>query len=296
MKTINTFITLVILSVFFTACVNDEQKALNYIKTEVLPEESIENYLLTYNVKNYCNEFWNNLGTYLNNVCGPNPNGDKACKIYLNYGYGHYYTLPSSGDRRCVDWWTFGNRHGFLDSQKILQSIHDQVSETITSVLKSDTINQFESRSGEFDCYEEDMCYNAILYEAVNFRGFHTSAWKDRMALDGIENTPENIDRYKYEWTVKTTKQQQDFIISLSRYLVKNARAIVRSNEYKLIDVQSIKISETNYHVIYLLKPQLKIIFDVSKVGKSFCCDAINIDGAINWNMIEGNGNEDDLI
>ena len=296
-KTINTFITLVVLSVFFVSCVSDEQKALNYIKTEVLPEESIENYLMAYNAEHYNIEFWKNLGAYLDNVCDPNRYVNNAYDISLSHGYGHYYTLPYSGDRRSLDYWTYGSRHGYVDSQKILQSICEQVSETVMTVVKSDTVERFECGSGEFDSYAYiETVYDAVLYEAVNFRGFHTSAWTDRIKMEGIENTSENIEKYKYEWTAKTPKQQHDFIVSLSRYLVRNARAMVRSNEFKLVDTQSIKTGETTYQVVYLLEPKLKIVFDVSKIGNTFSCDKLNVDGDIDWKWTEVEENEDDLI
>jgi len=285
MKTAKTIITIIILSFILASCTSDEKKALNFIKTEVLPEEEIENYLMRYNAGIVNSEFWEDLEIYLNSICSPC--FDNAHNIYLPYGWGNYYEIGKS--TYCADYWTFNGRYGYYDSEKILHLIYDQVNEKIALVIEGDSIEYYgndefyNNHDNELSSYEDDDIKNAVLLEAVNFRGFLTPVWDKRVKMLGLEDTRETREMFKYKWTTRNSKQQRNFIFSLSGRILSKAVCMVRSNEFKLVDAQGIKTGENTFKVTYLLEPKLKMVFDVTKVGNTFCCDHVNVDGTIDY-------------
>lgn len=289
MNKIIPIVLLVLLSVLFGSCENEEQKALNYVKTEVMPEEAIEEYLMKYETKIVNNKFWETLRTYLNRVC--TPCDKKLCKKFLpdviyedEWGTSDYY------------YWTFDSPPGEYDSEKILHFIRKQVKDQISLALKSDSIENFLS----FPSYSWDsvdgVC-SSITNEAAEFCGFSTKAWDEKVKYLGIDDTKITRERYRYKWTVREFGKQVDFISSVSSFIIDNSTKIVSSNEFKLIDAQAIKAGKTIYQVVYSLKPKLKIIFDVSKVDGTFCCDTINVEGNITWKgPDEDEIDEEDII
>ena len=290
----NKLISLAFIIPFLLAsCASDEQKALDYVKTEVLPEKAIQRYLMRYNAKNVNTAFWEDLREYLNSVCSP---CDKHSYI-INLPNGDYYQIGSS--RHSLDYWSFDSRYGYYDSEKILQLIYNQVNENIKAAIENDSIEYYgstdfsDSPEYEFASYDDNVVKDAVLYEAVNFRGFFTPVWDNKVKKLGIEDSRENRERYQYNWTAKSPKQQQDFVFSLAGHILSTAVCMVYSNEFKLVDTQGEKSGENSFKVTYLLEPKLKIVFDVTKVGKTFTCDNIIVDGSITWNINKDESDED---
>lgn len=261
MKTAKTIITLIILSFILASCTSDEQKALNYVKEEILPEEAIEQYLMLFAARENNNVFWGNVEVHLNSVIKSITVSKQSYRIELTGGWGHYSKIGYSSD-----YWTFGSRHGEIDSQKILESIRQKVTETIE--IKNED-NLYEDILN-YDLYDLGDWYNAVLFESaatyINERKGDAKGY---------------YDHFRYEWLTKSEDQQNDFIDALASFLAFHAFEFVKSKDFKLIDAQGVKIGEDTFKVTYLLEPQLKIVFDVSKVGDTFCCDNIIVDGSI---------------
>ena len=265
----------------FASCASDEQKALSFVKTEVMPEKAIEKYLMKYNAKIVNDEFWKSLRTCLSEFS--EPCGKNYYRIYLTYGWGN--------ERGKNTYWTFNSSYGYLDSEKILQLINNKTKEYISLAIESDSIEYYASaefgNGNKFFSCDDNTVREEVLNEAVYFNGFYSPVWKDMVKMLGLEDTRETRERYVFRWTSKSAKQQQDFVISLAEYIISYAVCMINSNDFKLIDAQGVKTGENTFKVTYLLEPKLKIVFDITKVGNSFTCDNIEVEGLINWNIKE---------
>jgi len=251
------------------SCTKDETKALNYVKSDVLPEMQIENYLITYKARNINDEFWNDVNLYLEEISYPIDNHRNG--VNLPRDYCHY--IEDYGFS--VDYWTFGSRYGYDDSQKFLQHICDGVCKNIVRVTNDITTDYSLYKSDSLSDFEWS---NILIRECVIIGQLYLRKWMEK---NGITINEENWKKYQYGWRSKSDEEQNAFIESLFEHLISKARDAVKDKSYKLIDCQGVKKGENEYEVIYLLEPQLKIVFDVTKVGDTFSCDNINIEGSI---------------
>ena len=278
MKTLKTIFTLIIFILVLSSCASDEKKALNYVKTEVLPEESINTYLIAYTAQKYNDSFWENLAVYLNNILRPNQFSKRLNNLSLSGGWGNYNKYGYSEDVFIIV-----NRYGEIDSEKILQTICQTVTEAISKKDEDNTdVPPIDwGLWGEFDWY------NVVILEC-------TDKTYIRENRDEWYNS-RNYEQYRYEWMAKSEYERSEFIDELASFLVSNAIDWVKDKGFKIIDAQGIKIGENKYEVIYLLEPKLKIVFDITKVGETFCCDNINVEGAIIMNGRDINYEESPL-
>lgn len=257
MKTVKSFF-LIIVCFILASCTSDEHKALDYVKTEVMPEEAIEQYLFAYYARVFNTQFWNNIGEYIeNNVTG------KYHKLLPTQGYGHY---DENGRRE--DYWEIGSANGIIDSQKILQSICDKVTSNIEQSINK-SVNYSQIELGDKTDYD---WYNSIIMEAAQKSPLYVHKEFGEYHFDAIAK------KRSYDWLLKSEDEQNAFIENISVYIMAKAIDYVRENDFKLKDSQGIKTSETQFDVFYLLGSDVQIVFNLTKIGNTFSCKSIVVE------------------
>ena len=263
-KALKTILTLIIVSFVLSSCASNENKALNYVTIQVLPKDSINTFLIAYTAQKYNNSFWENLESYINSILSTNPFNKRLHSLNLSGGWGNYNKQGYSEDK-----FTTGSRYGETDSFKILQTIY----QTVTEAISEKDENNTEVPPLGWGLWDEFDWYNSVILECTN----------KTYIIDNRDEwyNSRNYKKYKYEWVAKSDDERSEFIDELASFLVSSAIDWVNENEFKIIDAQGIKIDENKYKVIYLLEPKLKIVFNITKVGDTFCCDNINVEGEI---------------
>ena len=258
MKTFR-FLFTIMVCLILASCASDEQKALDYVKTEVMPEETIEQHLFVHYARYYNTQFWNNISDYIrNNVTG------RFNKLLPTQGYGHY-----DEDGRREDYWEIGSANGKIDSQKILQSICDKVTSYIKQSIINNPVDYSQFELGDKTDYD---WYNSIITEAAEKSPFYVHKEFGEYRFDAIAT------KRSYDWLLKSEEEQNAFIDSISVYILAKARDYVRKNDFKLKDSQAIKTSETQFEVFYLLGSDVQIVFDLTKIGNTFSCKSIVVE------------------
>lgn len=272
MKTFR-FLFTIMVCLILASCASDEQKALNYVKTEVMPTDSVEHYLIAYTIQKQNTEFWDNLAAYFGNALR---NGKQYTDALLCNTNAIYY------DVSWPDGWGHRDKHGYkldiwvsnsgeFDSDKILQEIHSAVSDAITGKNEYNT----ESSPLGWGSYDEFDWYNLVLMECVK-----KSLWYIKEEL-GEAYSYDDWKKHEYDWTTKNIDERNSFIDDLASFIAYYSIESVKEKKYKLIDAQGIKTGENNFKITYLLEPKIKIMFDITKVGKTFTCDNIAVEGSI---------------
>lgn len=270
---------------------SDEQKALDFVSKEVMPEEKIENELIQRLAKAWGNNFKTYFDDYFH--IDYKSNGRYESRFFITISEEFRHEIPFWGNANVYELGVppYGNTsekiisticsEGINYLDKTFESGNNLDSITATPLSGEQQMNRLASLAVETDYNQRklDMFTDGVIQTKPVKVAYHYE-WKP-LNDEELQRARELDKKYEYEWTRMDEEKQREIIEDYAKWLIVVARDNVKQFNYKLVDKSSKTTGEDSYEVRYLLDPPLEIVFPVRKVGKTFVSDGYWIDGSI---------------